>query len=444
MPRLILGHTTDDSIKIWVRGTKRWPVAFVSVLDEQGKPAGVGQAALQLNEDNFFTGVVKWCGLRADQRYKVKVAFGKTINTSPENRIRERYTNGHFSTFPLAATREPFTFLFGSCNLHSMGLLEWWLRNDEAWKRVSQVGKETHARFMLHCGDQIYADIPWWPSASVDHYRKKYIDAWEDCVPAQAVLTEMPHYMILDDHEITDDFDRSTSAAAGNGLLNAALKAYWEFQDQHNPDTPGLPRRYYYDFRCGSARFFVMDTRFRRESKSKQMIDIAQMSKLKQWLTSDRDDLKFVVTSVPFVGHVRSKRDRQDKWSGRAYRSQREEVLGHIFKHDVKGVVFLTGDMHASYCAKMDISDGTRQVSVHELMSSPINQFTPDSSLAELFESPKTLTRGNGITMTSTIDPNSYYNHSNIMTVTVDDRQVSYAIHRTTWVETGPSGAFTP
>ena len=444
MPRLILGHATDESIKIWVRGSKRWPVAFVSVLDEHGRVAGAGQSPRQLNEDSFFTGVVMWRGLTAGERYKVKVAFGKTINADPEDRIRQRYTNGHFSTFPLADTKQPFTFLFGSCNLHSFGALEWYLRNDEAWKRVSKIGKTAQARFMMHCGDQIYADIPFPPIASVDHYRRKYLDAWKDCVPAQAVLTELPHYMILDDHEINNDFDRSASAANGNGLLNAAMKAYWEFQHQHNPDTPGSPRRYYYTFRCGCARFFVMDTRFQREYKSKQMIDPKQMSELKQWLTADQEDIKFVVTSVPFVGHVRSKKDRRDKWCGRAYRKQREEILGHIFEHDVKGVVFLTGDMHTSYCAKMDICNGTKQATVHELMSSPINQFTPDSSLSDLFESPKTLSFGGGITTTSTISPSSFYNHSNVMTVTVDGGQVKYAIHRTTKVQTGPKGAFIP
>ena len=153
--------------------------------------------------------------------------------------------------------------------------------------RVSKIAKETQARFMMHCGDQIYADIPPPLIVSVDHYRRKYLDAWKDCAPARAVLTELPHYMILDDHEIDNDFDRSASAT-NSILLNAAMKAYWEFQHQHNPDTPGSPRRYYYTFRCGCARFFVMDTRFERENK--KMIGLKQMSDLKQWLTADRED----------------------------------------------------------------------------------------------------------------------------------------------------------
>ncbi|MGI0119959.1 hypothetical protein [Zooshikella sp. RANM57] len=53
---------------------------------------------------------------------------------------------------------------------------------DKPWSRISELAAAKKARFMIHCGDQIYADIPFSPQ------------------PAQ--------YMILDDHEITNNFDQ--------------------------------------------------------------------------------------------------------------------------------------------------------------------------------------------------------------------------------------------
>jgi alkaline phosphatase D len=435
MPRLIMGHTTHKSIKTWVRGSRRWPVAFVDVFDSAGNKAGATKV-VELEEGEFYTGIAKCNGLSPNQRYKIKVAFGKSENTPVDERIREAYTEGNFSTFPKSG-KSKFRFLLGSCNLHSLGIFE---KPDKAWVRVSTVAKQAEAKFMIHCGDQIYADIPFSPTASYNHYRNKYLDAWEDCKPAQRVLTELPHYMMLDDHEITNNYDGDKFDDA-DMLLNAAMKVYNEFQHKHNPNTPPLQgqRRYHYGFSYGDVQFYALDTRFQRESGSGQMIDPVQLSTFKRWLKKHKTQLKFVITSVPFVGQV--KKPKKDKWCDPVYDHQRAKILDHMLKEGIENTVFLTGDMHTAYRASMEFSNGSQSGVIHELMSSPINQFTPDTALKTKYI-PDHKDSIEGINIHSKIDPDSYYgNHSNVMVVEVAGNEVNYQIHRTTKDESGPSGS---
>lgn len=442
MARLILGHCTENSIKIWVRGSSRWPVAFIDVLDESGIPMGETKT-LETIDSEFYTAVIEWKLLQPDSAYRVKVAFGKTRASKPGDRIREAYTEGRFRTFPAANSITSFSFIFGSCNLHSLGILE---RPDRAWVEISKVAKESSARFMIHCGDQIYSDIPFKPSVDIQHFREKYLDAWEDCIPARRVLTELPHYMILDDHELINNFD-TAGGSATQPLARVAIKAYWEFQHSHNPASRHEDHHYHYDFSYGAVRFFVMDTRYYRNSMEGRMLDETQEADFMRWLVRYRDDMKFVVTSVPFIGVVKS--SEGDKWSDNAFQDQRGRILRKIIDAKVSRLVFLTGDMHTSYHATMEVSDGSNAIVLHELMSSPINQFTPNIKASKIYEMDDSRTLTNGIKTRARIMPKSFYGkHSNIMVVDVKDDisgfVVGYRILRTTKSDTGPSGSFTP
>lgn len=426
MPKLILGHTTDTSAKIWTRASARWPVAFLQLINLTNNKK-LPEVVIPTHESEFFTTVHEFNGLAADTDYKVKVSFGKTLKDPVDARVRDAYAEGQFKTFPTTAS-QPFNFLLGSCNLHSLGILE---RPDQSWMSISRIAAKTQARFMIHAGDQIYADIPFKPEASLEHYRNKYLDAWDDCIPAKKTLTELPHYMVLDDHEIINNYEHGRGEL-GSTLPRIALKAYWEFQHSHNPTTLGAADQYFYSFSYGAVQFFVLDTRTSRISSLGQMIDDKQLKSLLTWMSQYKNSTKFIVTSVPFIGVV--KNPEQDKWCDPAFKVQREKILGHILKNGISNVVFLTGDMHTSYCADMAISDSSgNNAVIHELMSSPINQFTPSLPLEFHYESPKIET-SNGLQYTSTIRKNTFYGgHSNVMSITVASGQpIEFSIFRTT------------
>jgi hypothetical protein len=260
--------------------------------------------------------------------------------------------------------------------------------------------------FFIHAGDQIYYDVPFpdRPPARKE-YRRSYHEAWFDDASARHVLSHWPHYMTLDDHEIADqyaeDFHSPNEDVPPTVYLREALAAYREYvavrhprpDGRWTPSPNGGP--YWYCFSHGRARFFVLDTRTRRNNGRGEIVDAEQLHALLRWLSeSPRDNLKFVVTSVPFVAEfdeavVQEERRwadtvrpgtrrnaENDKWSAERFRGQRNRIIEHIHDHRIDHVVFLTGDMHCCYHARMRIGTGTRyqSVVVHELAGGPMNQ----------------------------------------------------------------------
>ena len=289
---------------------------------------------------------------------------------------------------------------------------------------------------MLHCGDQIYYDVPQASKApAIAEYRQKYLDAWGDSRATRRFLTRLPHYMMLDDHEMVNNFandmDTTRYSAPAELIRDTSLRAYREFVHIRHPQVFG-DQGLYYHFVHGSYRFFVLDTRSERfaslESDHRRIISETQMRHFKDWLRRHRDDVKFVVSPVPFVGEVRN---NDDKWNGRPFREQREEVMRFLLDNRIEGLTFLTGDMHCSYHGQLTIERDRDSVTVNELMSSPINQV--GKRTIDAFTT--------GVTRKSTVEDfvytsrlarsEFYDGHSNAMLVSVGDRTVRWEIFRT-------------
>jgi alkaline phosphatase D len=72
--------------------------------------------------------------------------------------------------------------------------------------------------------------------------------------------------MILDDHEIEDNWTQDRISDAGkHKLFNWAIGAYQSYQWSHGPRTWG--RLLYYTFECAGYPVFVVDTRTQRASR---------------------------------------------------------------------------------------------------------------------------------------------------------------------------------
>ena len=429
MARLVIGHVTDTTASIWVRGEARYPFAHLTISSSTKKHGRI----IQLEERHGFTGALTFTRLSDSTLYHVQVEFSSARNASPSLRYGFGHCTGAFRTFPANGIRSPFAFLLGSCNLHSLGLIA---DPDPAFEELLLRSKQAKAEFMIHCGDQIYYDVPDpLKPPDVDEYREKYIDAWAHSRPTRKFLTQLPHYMIMDDHEITDNFDNDTTPDAER-FRESAMAVYREFVHIRQPNSYGR-QALYYSFTRGHAEFFVLDCRTERHSSSGRMIGTRQMSVFKRWLTANHDKLKFVVTSVPFVGEVRSD---GDKWNSTHFRQQREEIIEYIDRHQIGKLVFLTGDMHNSYHATLGI--GPMRLVVHELMSSPINQLQK-SDVGD-YTTPATSTTAKGTTCRSTITRNTFYGeHSNAMLIRVDGDQIEWRLFRTKKHRFVKTGSFT-
>lgn len=371
MTHLVIGHTTDSRARVWVMAPAWSTHAFLTV---GARPL----APLRVCPESG-TAVVEVAGLRPAEPLEIEVAFGADgTRTHPDGRQLPG-SRGRVVAFPKRGVA--CRFVLGSCNFPTLRSRP---RGRRAHGRLSELVEHTGADLVLHAGDQVYFDLPNpWRRPTAENYRRCYRRAWGHDAALGHVLAHRPNYMIFDDHELVDGFAndrrywyRRRRAADFRG---PALTAYRQMVHARQPKTFG-PAPLYYAFAHGDVQFFVLDVRSERwlgvgRAPPAQLVSTLQLYALRRWLVTHRDAPKFVVSPVPFVFDVRGDYSRRnDKWLGPLYRAQRGQLLETIARHDVRRLCFLTGDMHVTGQARMEVRGFGRRLDVHELMASPLRQ----------------------------------------------------------------------
>jgi len=239
-------------------------------------------------------------------------------------------------------------------------------------------------RFSLFVGDQVYVDPTaglYDPSATDDRYRLPY-EAWLRQHDVRSALRRIPSFMLLDDHELDDNWEPVKSPPDDKdnaAIATAGVAGYNKYQRGKDPNS--------LTFDFDGFHFFMLKTRTERshrkvgpELAKADLITPATMTALKQWLL-DTPAPKFVLSpSMLLPRHRRAvQRDtglapsnlsalHSDSWDG--YPNTLQEVLGFIAKEAIHGVVFLSGDEHRACVATIALTDGagtpiTRVHSIH-------------------------------------------------------------------------------
>src|SRR5262249_44741559 len=146
-------------------------------------------------------------------------------------------------------------------------------------------------------GDQIYADDlkGVGPDQSIDQYLERYRIVFGQ--PHFRNLTcRFPTYMILDDHEIEDNWPSNADDEDWVTRYPAAIHAYQIYQVSHGPvlqldhdnRLTGTPEVFWYTFQDGCCDWFVMDCRNERiwstDATKRRAITPKQMEALLKWL----------------------------------------------------------------------------------------------------------------------------------------------------------------
>ena len=245
--------------------------------------------------------------------------------------------------------------------------------------------------YFVKLGDTIYADVaspavPVAQATTIDEYRAKHvenyrpahgIDPWGELAASTATFS------MIDDHEVTNDFDGGAFDPASGwynqgGLYVNGLQAFVE----HNPMFPttwpslGDPRvdgrpNLYRSFQWGQhAATFMLDARSFRDASlppvanpfdpvqvgafiqasfnpARTMLGYPQLGLLLQDLGRAEAagvTWKFVMTSMPMqnFGPLAG----EDRWEG--YAAERAYLLSQIAQLGVRNVVFVTADFHGT------------------------------------------------------------------------------------------------
>jgi len=149
------------------------------------------------------------------------------------------------------------------------------------------------------------------------------------------------------------------------------MKAWNEYVGSTNPIL-NIDYKFY-NFSYGDVGTFVLDSRSHRDCVKKIMLGKEQKAILKNWMINDKSIFKFIISSVSFCHNIRN----PDTWW--AFNEERNEIKDFIEKEKIKGVTFLTADLHAT--ALIKILPG-----VYEITTSPIDSFVMPSLVEYSFD----------------------------------------------------------
>ncbi len=323
---VMAGDATDTSVMFWTRYDGDGAVTL-RVLEMDGSritavrfngrvtPSGAG----------FVRAIVT--GLRANRQHLYAFLVG------PPERPTGRSAVGRVQTALGADALRPIVFAGTSCTNQSK----------RPFPVLQHAGSRTDLDFFIHAGDHTYTDHGD-NAITLAQYRTKYVENWSSA-GLRALHRSTGMYLTWDDHEVANNWNPE---AIGAARLAAARQAFFEHRATRHDAAD--PNRIWRSFRWGrTAEIFILDCRSERRPSTRSSnpshtsvyISRAQMDWLKAGLRASPCVFKFIVNSVPIVDRGGA---GSDNWNG--YASQRREILNHIANHGLRGVVWLSGDVH--------------------------------------------------------------------------------------------------
>lgn len=384
----IIGHTTTNHVRIFLRGDiqddalvfagiryrrqgeERWSKGVfskLSILRDMSDVIGLNQ----LYENTEYEYQAGWFSPMSP------VHTVETVQELPLQWPREIY---RFRTRSSKAAL-PRSYIVGSCRYLRMtaGIASAPHLGDRIFASITQLAEQAIPPIsaMLMTGDQIYVDdlnrIA--PDREYKEILNKYRAAFSQ-PNISKLMAGTPTYMILDDHEIEDNWPANKSKN-DDYLYKNAIAAYELYQASHSPAhellTDGQISRqaeqYWYQFTEGDIEWFVTDSRTRRNlsADDRRILDEEQEQALLKWLIHSPARVKFVVISVMFYPDRKKLGD--DAW--KAFPEQRLRLLETIRTQRIHNVIFVSGDVHGSLTSRLTHS-ADRDFEVHTVVSSPL------------------------------------------------------------------------
>ena len=343
-----------------------------------------------------------------------------------------------------AAQPQPFTFALASCQ-YPAGLVDGtpqdWLPGGSRLqgpadasmlrlaRRLDDPADPARPSLLVLAGDQVYADATaglFDPRAgstprtlgttlreAEDWLRIPYQN-WYGGVGPQSVLGRLPSRMMLDDHEIDDNWeplpDNAPPAATQHNqvLREAGRQAYQRYQ--RNLPGAKLLAVLWHDYRHRDIRFFLADTRTERGARNAVMdarvpriMGCRQAARLEAWLADEPERPAFFVSPSMLLPRRRGSMDdsrrrgsidgprrhpcpsdglprlrgalHSDGWCG--YPGSLHALLALLWRLGRSNLVFLSGDEHLSSVIKATVTrvvGGQRQrpVTLHSVHSSAL------------------------------------------------------------------------
>lgn len=197
---------------------------------------------------------------------------------------------------------------------------------------------------MLWLGDNTYTREADWNSRSGFLHRYTHTRSLPEMQP---LLARTANYAIWDDHDYgPNDGDRGYW---GKNMSLEIFNAFWANPSAGVMDKPGITT----SFEIADAQFFLLDDRYYRAPNDRvdgerTILGEHQVQWLIDALATSNATFKFVCVGSQFLT------DNLRKECFSRMPEERQRIIDEITTNKIKGVVFLTGDIHATELSKLD------------------------------------------------------------------------------------------
>ncbi len=195
-----------------------------------------------------------------------------------------------------------------------------------------------HPNLMIWLGDNFYYREPDWNSWTGITQRNTHTRSIPELQP---LLASTHHYAIWDDHDYgPNDSDRSFW---NKEQTYEAFKLFWPNPSFGIEGAKGTIT----SFQWGDADFFLLDNRTYRtpnklKANNKTILGATQLQWIKDALVSSSATFKIIAMGGQFLTSVQA----FETYANNGFKHERDEIIAFIYKHDIKGVIFLSGDRH--------------------------------------------------------------------------------------------------
>lgn len=343
----VLGHVGLRSANIMIHGNSNTNEVTISIMDSLNQ-------TIQLKKESVnhlvgHTCVFEFSQLMPNTKYSYIITTGDYKS--------RKYA---FQTQQLWQWREDppnFQFAFGSCTYV----------NDPPFDRPGKGYGQPSTIFnsilldnpiaMIWGGDNIYFREGDWETASDMSARYTHTRSDENI---NKLLHEIPNYAVWDDH----DFGPNDSNSSFQFKKESAqvFRQMWPNQGYVNSSGAVYGKSSIHDI-----EFYFLDNRYYRTAHlkniSSQMLGKEQIDWLITGLVSSKASFKFIVVGSQILNTEAVFETYAN------HSSEREYLLKQLEIHQIKNVVFLSGDRHFSECSVLNLNSPNRII---DLTSSPL------------------------------------------------------------------------
>lgn len=359
----MLGYNSYREQALWVQTEKAAKVEFAYHPLDSGDP-WLKSTAVNTKESKAFVAEVVLDNLTPGTAYEYQVFVNGKVVLKVGNQLFYTQTIWAYRTDP-----PNFQFALGSCNYINEAPTD---RSGKPYGGDYQIFTSIAAsqpKFMLWLGDNVYFRESDWSSKSGMQHRYTHS---RHIPELKTLLANAPQYAIWDDHDFgPNNSDRSF---INKELSKETFDLFWSNPTNEHPDLHGITTQ----FDWSDCQFFLLDNRYNRAPNDRldgdrTILGTQQLEWFKEALLNSPATFKFVALGGQFLNTA----PVFENYSANGYDKERQEIIDFIYKHQIKNVIFLTGDRHHS---ELSILESAGKPTIYDLTISPLTSGVHDAS----------------------------------------------------------------